>query len=634
MTTPARRSDAQGPIQQWGIFVILLAFLGLVLAYSIVIPLGEAADEVSHFAYVEYLIEHKTLPKPEGIVLGEAHQAPLYYAVAALATAWAPRDGLVVLANPDFVLTNPDTPNLLLHPRNEGFPYQGTVLAWHLVRLVSVLCALVTVWATWQTARVFFPNDTFIPLAAASLVAFVPSFLSLSAAVNNDNLIIMLASLSFLVVAQINQRGLATRRTAILGVLLGLALLTKLNAFALWAFVGASYLLLFFQTRTGDLSLRTEPHLQRNAISNPPGENAAIDFTASRKPLFAMTETGGERAYHRTTIARHLVLCFGIAFAIALPYLVYNTLTHGDPLAWSLYLKVAPLRQTPLSLTDLLGLGEPVFTSFWGRFGGALQLRMPGLVYLGLGIVMLLALGGVVREIRRSGTYAKVGTIVLLTLILMPLLGAVYFRFIMADLGAGQARMLLPGILPLGLVLTVGWFALLKAHRNIALLTWSVGFFMLGIAALIFINSIYASPVIAASAEPNAQPIDFGKTIRVRSYRVEQVKIAPGGEIAVELDWQALAVPQENYWLSLQLVGAEGGAAGKDGVPTAGRTTTDWWQPGQTFRSRHTLPVPEDVTPGKYALTLGLHPYDRWEWLPVRGADSVALAEITVSTDP
>ncbi len=586
MASTMWRRDAREFLHRWGIFGVMLAFLILALSYSVVIPLGEAADEVSHIAYVEYVLAHKRLPPPEGLVLGEAHQAPLYYVVAALATAWIPRDELRVIANPDFVLNDPQTPNLLLHPRNEGFPYRGTVLAWHSVRLISILFAMVTVGAAWQTARTFFPNDFAIPLAGTAFVAFLPSFLSLSSVVNNDNLIIMLASLVFLVVAQNTQRGLDTKRTAILGALLGLAVLAKLNAFALWAFAASSYLLIAFPTR----------------------------------------------AWSR--LLRQLALCFAIALAISSPYLVYNWRTYGDPLAWGLYLQVAPLRKTPMSLTELLGLAEPVLTSFWGRFGGALQLRMPNAIYLVLGIVACSALAGYILAMWRGEAALKLRRIFLLMVSLLLLLGAVYLRFVLADLGAGQARMLLPGLVPVGIVLTVGWFVLWQSHRTLALVTWSGGFFGLALVTFFLIQSFYALPLIQATARADSKPIDFQDTIRVVNFQVEKNNVAPGGEIAVQFDWEALAVPQENYWLALQLVGADGGVANKDGVPSAGRITTDWWQPGQMFRSRHVLQIPPDVEAGAYALTLGLHPYNRWEWLRVGNADTIPLAQIVVSANP
>jgi len=157
-------------------------------AYSMIVPLGEAPDEVSHWAYVQSLLTQPRLPAPEGAVLGEAHQPPLYYLIGSLATFWIPRQDFQVIANPDFVLDDPQTPNLLLHTRREAFPYHDAVLAWHLVRLLSVAMGVVTVWVTWRLASEIFPSDLWIALGAAALIAFLPEFLFISAAVNNDNL--------------------------------------------------------------------------------------------------------------------------------------------------------------------------------------------------------------------------------------------------------------------------------------------------------------------------------------------------------------------------------------------------------------------------------------------------------------
>ena len=132
------------------------AFVALAFAYSVTIPLGEAADEVSHWSYIQYLLSKHALPKPEGAVLGESHQPPLYYAIGALATAWIPREEFPVIADPGFSLTDSQAANLLLHTRREEFPYQGVPLAWHLVRLLSVAMGAITVCSTWQIARCTF----------------------------------------------------------------------------------------------------------------------------------------------------------------------------------------------------------------------------------------------------------------------------------------------------------------------------------------------------------------------------------------------------------------------------------------------------------------------------------------------
>src|SRR5438552_3574539 len=133
------------------LFALLLAiFVALAVTSSLLIPLGEAPDEVSHFSYADYVSRHAALPPAEGAAYGQVHQPPLYYGIVASAIFWIPRPEITIQANPDFILYDPQTPNLLLHPRAESFPYQGNALAWHLARLLSVIMGAVTVWATWQ----------------------------------------------------------------------------------------------------------------------------------------------------------------------------------------------------------------------------------------------------------------------------------------------------------------------------------------------------------------------------------------------------------------------------------------------------------------------------------------------------
>ncbi len=226
-------------LQRYALPILLAAFVALALAYSVIVPLGEAPDEVSHWAYVQSVAMHWELPKPEGAVLGEAHQPPLYYFLGALATFWIPQSEFTPIANPDFAFDEPQTPNLLLHTRSEGFPYHDTPLAWHFFRLFSIAMGAVTVGATWRIARAFLPNDSGIALGAAAFIAFLPAFTSLSAVVNNDNLVVMLASLGTLQILRIARRPLGVRDSVMLGILLGLAPLAKLSGLVMWLFAAA-----------------------------------------------------------------------------------------------------------------------------------------------------------------------------------------------------------------------------------------------------------------------------------------------------------------------------------------------------------------------------------------------------------
>ncbi len=564
-------------------FPILLGlFIALALAYSIVIPLGEAPDEVSHWAYVESIAMQSRLPTPEGAAAGEANQPPLYYWLTALATAWIPRADFAILANPDFVLDDPATPNLLLHPRREAFPYYGVALAWHWARVLSVLLGAVTVWATWRSAQEFFPDNVALPLATAAWVAFLPGWVSLAAVVNNDNLIGMLSALAIWQTLRLER----TRRgcdAVWLGGLLGLAWLTKLSAAAVWGFVALALIVLAWRTR----------------------------------------------AWRQ--IATLAAICFGAAIVIALPWLAYNWVTYGDPLGWALYLQVGTVRPTPMNWADWQVVGWQLLTSFWGRYGGALQIHMPTPIYLGASVLAILAAGGLIGA-RRTPAIRRV--LLWLALFGLPMLAA-YLQWARMDYGAGQARRLYPMLPLLALALTAGVAQIFRAHASRAVAVWSGALGGLGIGALIFLGGVYAAPSQNLAQLPalgGAQaPSDFGQVIRVQDYRITQVRRADGVALAVEVYWQALQSPAENYWLLLQLADRNGSVAEASSVPAAGRRTTDVWRAGQAFVSTHTLIVPASVAPGRYTLRLGLHPAGVWDWLPVRDQEMLMLGVVEIA---
>ena len=89
----------------------------------------------------------------------------------------------------------PDNKNRVLHDtEEERWPYSASVLSAHLMRVVSTLMGLGTLWAIYRLGRITFPDRPGIALGMMGLVAFTPQFLFLSASVNNDNLVILIVS--------------------------------------------------------------------------------------------------------------------------------------------------------------------------------------------------------------------------------------------------------------------------------------------------------------------------------------------------------------------------------------------------------------------------------------------------------
>lgn len=561
--------------------ILLLAFVLLALAYSVIIPLGEAPDEVSHWSYVQYLLDNHWLPTGDGASSGEAHQAPLYYFLDALFTSWIPSHQITVLANPDWQLDNPQANNLLLHTRDEGFPYHDGALAWHLGRVLSILFSSITVWTTFQITRQVFPSHETLAITAAGFVAFLPQFIFLSAVVNNDNLVIALSALSLLVFLRTPPNA-PSRRFILLGTLLGLGALTKISAFVLWGAIGIALL------------LRQENSPLRQRL-------------------------------------RCIIVTFATSIALISPWCIYNWMIFGDPLNMTRWLNTVP-RTEPMVLSDWTPYGVRMIESFWGKFGGASSLAMPQLAYVALSALLVVALMGVILLLNdwRAGKLPSATRQGLLTFSLYwLLLELAYLRSVYALLGMDQARQIFAGLPAFGALVTQGILRPFRRHYMPALIL-ICGMGLVALANGFSLASLYApNPTLTNVAA--SSPMDFGKQIRVVNFRVDPQRVLPGDTISVQVQWQALNDMSEDYWLLLQIKDRDQSVASKDGVPSAGRTTTDWWHQGQQFESRHTITIPEDALPGNYTLRLGLHPFGNWNWLQVDGQDMLELGKIEIN---
>ena len=176
----------------WGLAIILTLFVALSILYNVYTPVFESPDELQHTAFVAWLDDHGSLPvvtkEQPGPWEQEGTQPPLYYWLAAALTGWQPHNAADSLAdvNPHAGgigdPKRPDNKNRVIHdPAKESWPYHGTVLFVHLLRLVSTLIGVGTLLAIYRLGRTVFPDRPGIALGMAGLVAFIPQFLFLSA---------------------------------------------------------------------------------------------------------------------------------------------------------------------------------------------------------------------------------------------------------------------------------------------------------------------------------------------------------------------------------------------------------------------------------------------------------------------
>jgi hypothetical protein len=590
--------------------LILLAYVGLAYWYSLTIPLGEAPDEVPHFTYVRYLAQHGRLP--DTTEEHEAFQPPLYYVAAAALTFWIEDDPAAPFAvrhNAYYDVADPRSPkNLLLHTAAESWPFRGWALAWHLARLLSIALGAVTVWAVYQLGRVLFPATPAIPLAMAGLAAFTPQFLFLSAVLNNDNAATASAALIlWQVAALLHDPRPGWKRPLVLGLLLGLGLLSKASLAALVPIAGLAVVL--------------APTLRRHApASQGPGTRPVVAAPLQRAEEPAPAPQPVLRA-----AALGLLLCFGMAALVAGWYFVRNWMLHGDLLGWSFVLETNARREGPLTLEVLAWLFKGVFRSFWL---GWIGIAFDEVVYWILGGVCLVGAAGFVLWLaRRWAVLPGAGrwTLILLALHAAGTLASL-IHWTATVLGTDQGRLVYPTLPTVMLVLAAGWawWAGERGRRPV-LGSLVAGMLLLAVLTPVrYIGPVHA-PAPRATEEDLAQAVPLGvrwEGIRLLGFRLQEQRVQPGEKLVLDLYWEAAQPVEDDLLTLIQLVDGEGRfLMYADGSPTAGRDTTDRWQPGVPLAARHLLSVPAGGAPGIYRLTISVHPFGSTDWLHISGPD-------------
>jgi len=573
--------------------IILTLFVILATSYSVIVPLGEAPDEVPHFTYVRYIARNGRLPV--GAEEHEGFQPPLYYLIGAASTFWIDTSDYAVRANGDYSFTDDLPPfNLLLHTMEEAFPYRGWALAWHLLRFLSVLMGATTVWATYWIAREVFPRDKYLAVGAAAFNAFLPQFLFISGVINNDNLAACLSALMLLVTVKILRGARGYRHFLLLGTLTALGVMAKASVINFYAIVLLVIAIVLWQEKAG-----LRPSVRRGTI---------------------------------------LLLLSGVPLlVIAGWWFVRNQILYGDPLGWRLVLAANALREAPLTLADIQWLIWGLYRSFWYRWIG-IELELG--FYALLAIPCLLALVGLLTLFWRRERLSPGSPLILSVL-------GVYFLMVSGSLipwtatvlGTDQARLLYPALPAIVIFMFLGW-AQLVPRRWGNHLAYGVGgamFLFAIVAPLRYTMPTYAPPPILTREDladvQNPVDINFGDKIKLVGYELNGEEWRPGEDLLVTMYWESLEDLDEDLWLLMRLVHRRGyDLTFKDGCPSGGRYTTDHWKQGDVIPSVHRLRIPDDAENHPYRLTLSMHPFDSEEWLPILNEQGQVTGDIVILT--
>ena len=566
-----------------GIGAVIFIYVLLAVAYSIAIPLFETPDENHHAVYVRQLAEGGSLPVLEPARPGpwaqEGGQPPLYYVLGALLTRaggveW---DDAGLVRNPHANLGNPlqlGNKNLWVHGEGEAWPWQGMTLAVHLLRFLSILLGCGTVYFAFRLACLALPTQPRLALAAAALTAFTPQFIFISASVNNDNLTIFLAALALWLLARACcghlDPLLSWRDSVVLGVVLGLAALTKLNALGLW---------LLAAVVLGASALR------RGQMRHSMGRVAAM---------------------------------LAVAVALAGWWYVRNWRLYGDLTGLSAFLQIVGPRPRPLALSDLGTELAGLRASLLGVFGW-FNLALPAWVYRLWDAFVIASLAGLGWHLWRRRKLAapepQVRTSVLVMLALWFVLSSIAVLRWTSMTPGSQGRLLMPALAGANIVLLFGWSRWWPGR----MVWWGAppaAMLILAAACLpLLILPAYRKPPLIAAGQtpPGAQidPITIDRRIRLVGVEVTPGTVRPGEPFDLTLYWEALEPAPYDASLFVHLFGpGQQVVAQLDSYPGWGTLPTSQWPVGSVIVDRYRVSVPWNLaTPTLLKVDVGM--YDR-----------------------
>jgi 4-amino-4-deoxy-L-arabinose transferase-like glycosyltransferase len=588
--------------------LILIGYLALAFGFSVANPIYESTDELHHFRYIRYIQEYGALPEQRADQPRiQSHHPPLYYVIAALATAPVPADRPALyepVHNPYYGYRyweiNDDNKNRYLHGPDEQWPYSGVVLMVHAARWVNIVIGAIMVWVTYRIGLTIFAagegnqetsrQGKAIAAGAAAIVAFNPQFLFMSGAINNDVIAGLFGSILLWIGVTIVRYGLTTRRSILLALAFACALMAKFNlAFAL-----------------------------------PLVELALLIAVWPRRDW-------------RGFIKANLFIVASVAL-IAGWWFVRNYQLYGEPTGVQRMNELWGGRDPGESFGLAVSEVPYAWSSFWGRFGYG-QIPLPDAIYTGALLVSLVGLCGVAAALaRRQFDRVQVKQLVLV-IFSAALFAAALFGYMMSSTAGPMGRFYFPGLSAFGLLLALGWTALfnLRETRFSSLVTrYAIPLAALALALVAFFG--YFIPAYAApqKVDPRSitQPlhITFDGKIELLGAEVDRGPVLPGVPLKVTLFWRALQPVDRTYVEFVHLVDEQGiMVAQRDTWPGRGMYPTTLWQPGEVIADSLYLHLPEAAyAPNKVTLRVGLYEQGGLR-LPVRDAQGREAEDNTAS---
>ncbi len=566
-STPANRSVTQVAAGRWALFAAIAVYLAFVAAYALVTPVFEGFDGQAHYAAATYYRAERRLPELTPATVDASYelitQPPLYHALAGLAALGWPVDEARTLAqasvNRYFDKSLSYRQSVVL----PGAPWPALAPAW-IARFVSALGGLLTLLCTWWLARILFPRQLWLALAAVSVAVLNPQFLYTSISITNDAWSAGTAALALAAAAHAALNGRTPRAWVWAGLALGLAGLTKYSA-SLVAVPMGIFWLVYWRKQ---------------------GMRAAV--------MGAAWAAGGFVALAGWWFARN--------------WLLYGEIVPFDRMA-----AVLPTmrRAVPYGLERTLAHIPWLVASFWGVF---VAIIAPPWYLDATRWFMILGLLGLVPALRHARRTLAGLTLVYLALLPWLAIVALSVLYWTQTVEYGeQGRLAHIGASAFGVTMAIGWAGWVPARWRAAMHgVLAAVMVALAVAGFTFLHAAFALPAAVVQPFEPQRPIDahFGGGMRVVGVDFPAgAAVEPGATLPVTVYFTTDAPIAEDSTLFLHLAGAGDSLLYQfDGVAGAGRHPTRQWVPGVVFADHYDLPIPAGTSAQLATLSLGFYP--------------------------
>jgi len=547
------------------LLLLLIIFTLGVIGQMAILPPAEASDEILHYTYVEWLRAEKRLPDRlsyrTNCTRQESGQPPLTYVLGALLLNIinVPAvDCAQALAYFDSVNNPWDTPMdawnradntiAFLTVRGvEDYPQATINRSITLLRWLSLPFGILAVIGAYGAGLEIFRRKSWA-LLSATIFAFMPMMVHVTAYWTNDISAIAFASLIVWAILRLLRLGATPKRLLTLGLLFGLGGLCKVSVMLLLP--GAALVVL-------------------------------IDWRARRLPLTRLVANG-------FLLGLPIALLFG-------PWLLYGFITFQDPIGFRTHVQAEFNYTPPLTLAQTLPMMPEMYLTYIGKFGFAKMVMNP-LTYTAIGVIFLLSVVGYIAAYLRRPSFGWIRRFwknrpaqqaaVLLVITLVVFAG---FYSWLRQIYFVTGRLLYPAHVPISLAITGGLYLLVCrwSRFGFAVRTYTVavlGVSSLVIASLVIVHSTRPPTLLTRDQLPPLQgtPVDFDQTIRFLGYQ-QPSRVITEPVYTLNLCWEVLKTPARPAAFSVKLIHDGVILADRTSIHGMGRYNSSLWQPGAIF---------------------------------------------------